>query len=249
MDGLRVLRNTQVVILGACIAVATIVASVILSQGFIHIIKMTREQITVTGSANKQITSDYVVWRASFTVRDPDLAKGYKRLAADLDRVKKYLIGKGIAENELIVPQGNTEQLYKKDEHGNDTNAIMDNRLTQFVEVRSEDVSKITQVSREATELIDQGVQLNSGAPEYLYRKLDELKLKMLARATENAKQRAENMAKATGNRIGGIRSARMGVFQITPINSNEVSDYGVNDTSSLDKKVTAVVTASFAIQ
>lgn len=198
---------------------------------------------------NKQITSDYVVWRASFTVRDPDLAKGYKRLAADLDKVKKYLFAKGIAEKELVIPQVATEQLYKKDEHGNDTNEFMDNRLTQLVEVRSEDVSKITQVSREVTELIDQGVQLNSGTPEYLYRKLDELKLEMLAEATENAKLRAENMAKATGNKIGAIRSARMGVFQITPINSNEVSDYGVNDTSSLDKKVTAVVSASFAIQ
>jgi len=88
MDGFRVLRNTQVVILGVCIAVATIVASVILSQGFIHVMKMTREQITVTGSANKPITSDYVVWRASFTVRDPDLAKAYRRLSGDLDLVK-----------------------------------------------------------------------------------------------------------------------------------------------------------------
>ena len=154
----------------------------ILSQGFIKVIKLTREQISVTGSANKQITSDYVVWRASFTVRDPDLAKGYKRLAADLDRVKKYLLAKGIAEKELVIPQVNTEQLYKKDEHGNDTNEFMDNRLMQFIEVRSEDVSRITQVSREVTELIDQGVQLNSGAPEYLYRKLDELKLEMLAK-------------------------------------------------------------------
>jgi len=249
MDGLRVLRNTQVVILGVCIAVATIVASVILSQGFIRVIKMTREQITVTGSANKQIISDYVVWQASVTVRDADLAKGYKRLAADLDKVKKYLLAKGVPEQELIIPQVNTEQLYKKDEHGNDTNEFMDNRLTQLVEVRSEDVSKITQVSREVTELIDQGVQLNSGAPEYLYRKLDELKLEMLARATENAKQRAENMAKATGNKIGVIRSARMGVLQITPGTSTDVSDMGINDTSSLDKKVTAVVTASFAIE
>ena len=123
------------------------------------------------------------------------------------------------------------------------------NRLTQLVEVRSEDVSRITQVSREVTELIDQGVQLNSGTPEYLYRKLDELKLEMLAKATENAKQRAENMAKATGNKIGAIRAARMGVFQITPSTSTDVSDMGINDTSSLDKKVTAVVTASFAIQ
>ena len=60
---------------------------------------------------------------------------------------------------------------------------------------------------------------------------------------------RAGNMAKSTGNKIGFMRSARMGVFQITPVNSTEVSDWGENDTSSLYKKVTAVVTVSFAIE
>jgi hypothetical protein len=71
----------------------------------------------------------------------------------------------------------------------------------------------------------------------------------MLAKATENAKLRASNMVKATGNRIGFMRSAKMGVFQLTPVNSTEVSDWGMNDTTSLDKKVTAVVNASFSIE
>lgn len=249
MDGFRFLRSSQVVILGVCIAVATIASSVILSQGFIRIMKMTREQITVTGSAQRQITSDYVVWRASFDVRDAELSQAYKKLSAELETVKRYLLAKGVREPELIVPQVLTEQLYKKDEHGNDTNEFMTYRLTQTVEVRSENVQKLTDVSRAITELIDQGVRLTSGAPEYLYRPLDGLKIEMLAEATENAKRRAQNMAHATGNRIGPIRSARMGVFQITPIHSTEVSDYGINDISSLDKKVTAVVTASFAIE
>ncbi len=249
MESLRVLRNTQVIILGVCIAAATIVSSVILSKGFLKIMKITREQITVTGSANKQIISDYIVWRAAFTVRDPDMGKAYKRLSADLDKVKNYLLAHGVKEQELTIPQVAIEQLYKKDSRGNDTNELLDYRLSQIVEVRSENLPQITKVSRSITELIDQGVQLNSGAPEYLYRRLDDLKIEMLALATENAKLRAENMAKATGNRIGPIRSARMGVFQITPVTSNEVSDYGVNDTSSLEKKVTAVVTASFAIE
>jgi len=249
MDGLRILRNSQIVILGVCIAVATIVARVVLSSAFLRFQKATHEVITVTGSASRPITSNYIVWRASFAIRDPDLAKGYKRLSADLDKVKQYLLSKEVKPDELTVPQVQTEQLYKKDEHGRDTNELIDYRLTQVVEVHSVNVTNVTGISRQITELIDQGVQLDSGAPEYLYRKLDELKLEMLARSTEDAKHRAENMAKATGNRIGPIRSARMGVFQITPVNSNEVTDYGMNDTSSLDKKVTAVVTASFAIE
>ena len=61
-------------------------------------------------------------------------------------------------------------------------------------------------------------------------------------------KKRAGEIASSSGNRIGVIRSAKMGVFQITPVNSYDVSDYGENDTSSLEKKVNAVVKAEFAI-
>jgi len=61
--------------------------------------------------------------------------------------------------------------------------------------------------------------------------------------------QRAQSMVNATGNKIGFMRSAKMGVFRIPPVNSTEISDYGINDVTSLYKKVTAVVSASFAIE
>jgi len=48
---------------------------------------------------------------------------------------------------------------------------------------------------------------------------------------------------------VAAIRSAKMGTFQITPVNSYDVSWYGENDTSSYEKKVMAVVNASFAIE
>ena len=249
MEGNNFLKNSQIIILGICIAVATIVSSVILSGGFLKVMKFTREQITVTGSATKEIRSDYIVWRGTITRRESDLKTAYQNLTADLDKTRQYLLSKGIREDELVISQVTTDTVYKKNEKGNDTNDIQGYRLYQNVEVRSGDVDKVTTVSRESTELIDQLIQFESQAPEYFYKKLDELKLEMLAKATENAKLRAENMAKATGNKIGFMRSARMGVFQITPITSTDVSDWGTNDTSSLDKKVMSVVTVSFGVE
>ena len=45
------------------------------------------------------------------------------------------------------------------------------------------------------------------------------------------------------------LRSARMGVVQINPLYSTATSWEGVNDTSSLDKTITATVTAEFALR
>lgn len=249
MEGGNFLKNSQIIVLGICIAVATIVSSVILSGGFLKVMKFTREQISVTGSATKEIKSDYIVWRGYFSRREAALKTAYANLKSDLDKVKEYIRAKGVKDDEITVYQVTTETVYKKNEKGNDTNDIQAYLLSQGVEIRSYDVGKVDTIAREVTELINQGIEFTSSAPEYFYTKLDELKIEMLARATENAKHRAESMVRATGNNIGFMRSARMGVFQITPVTSTDVSDWGVNDTTSLDKKVMAVVTVSFAIE
>jgi hypothetical protein len=39
------------------------------------------------------------------------------------------------------------------------------------------------------------------------------------------------------------------GFYQVTPRNSTEVSDYGINDTSTREKDVTAVVSVTFGLE
>jgi hypothetical protein len=249
MRALGELKNIQIIILGVCIALATIVSTVILSKGLLQIKKFSSEVINVTGSAEKKITSDYAVWRASFAQRNPELKNAYAALQEDLGVVKGYLLSQGIKTDELIISQINTQVLYKKNEKGNDTNTIEAYLLSQGIEVRSYDVAKVDNISRVSTDLINKDIAFISEAPQYFYTKLAELKIEMLSKATEDAKSRAISMAQSTGNKIGVIRSAKMGVFQITPATSTDVSWYGENDTSSLEKKVMAVVTASFSIE
>ncbi|WAM34206.1 hypothetical protein OTK00_000385 [Caldicellulosiruptor morganii] len=71
----------------------------------------------------------------------------------------------------------------------------------------------------------------------------------MLSLATEDAVRRAKQIAKSTGSSVERLKSASMGVFQITPLYSTEVSDYGINDTTSIDKEITAVVNCEFIIK
>src|SRR6202171_1651695 len=136
----------------------------------------------------------------------------------------------------------------KSNEGGGDQGAISGYSLRQELEVRSNDVDKIAQIAREATELINQGILIESMPPEYHYTKLGDLKIEMLAEAAKDAKERAKQIANSTGSSIGSLRSARMGVLQITHADSNAVSGEGVNDTSSLEKDITAVVNISFAV-
>jgi hypothetical protein len=122
-------------------------------------------------------------------------------------------------------------------------------RLTQTVRVDSEDVERITRLDRDSTALVEQGVLFMPAPPQYIYTKAGEAKVEMLAEATKDARARAEQIAAQGGRALRELCSARMGVFQITPLHSFETSGEGLMDTSSLEKTLTAVVTASFSMK
>ena len=129
------------------------------------------------------------------------------------------------------------------------SNDVVGYTVYQSVTVNSNDVDKITEVSKNAEELIKQNINLNAENVRYFVSNLDDIKIKMVGEATKNAKQRAESMVRGTNGKIGSMNSAKMGVFQIVPINSTDVSDYGINDTSSIEKKVVATVNATFNVK
>jgi hypothetical protein len=97
--------------------------------------------------------------------------------------------------------------------------------------------------------LVEQGVFLTTDAPKFIYTQAAETKIEMLADATKDARARAEQIAGQGGRDLGGLHDADMGVFQIAPLHSSDTSGEGMNDTTSLDKTITAVVTATFALK
>lgn len=232
---------------GVALAIGLVIASVIGGWAFVKG-KQGDQTITVTGSARKRIKSDMVIWKAGVSYQAPVLADAYRSLSENVPRVKAYLIGKGVPENEITISSISSQTLHARDSDGQDTGQITGYSLRQELEVQSHDVDKIAKIAREATELINQGILLESMAPEYHYTKLGEEKITMLAEAAKDAKARAVKVAESTDSSIGSVRTARMGVLQITPADSNDVSDSGMNDTSSLDKDITAVVNLSFEI-
>lgn len=235
-------------VLVALILSAGLIASTVIATNGLVEIKGTRS-ITVTGSAKQQLKSDLIVWKGSFSSQSPVMSEAYAKLKADSVKVKNYLKGKGIDEKDMVLSSIDTNPIYEMNYNGQYTNNIIAYRLYQRVEIKSADVDKLTQISREATELMNEGVEFQSFPPEYFFTKIADLKVSMLAEATKDAKARAEQISQNTGSRIGALKSAKMGVFQITPLYSTEVADYGINDTSSIDKEITAVVTCTFEMK
>ncbi len=211
-----------------------------------------QETITVTGLAEKDFVSDQIVWSGNYSRKMMDLKAAYAQLKADEQTIRSYLLGKGVKESEIVFSAVGIEKEFntRYDSEGRMLGTDFTGyKLMQSVSVDSRDIDKVEKISREVTELIQSGIEFNSSSPAYYYSKLSELKIDLLAKASADAKERAQTIARNSGSDLGGIKKATMGVFQITGQNSNEDYSYGgVFNTSSKNKTASITIRIDYAV-
>lgn len=203
--------------------------------------------LSVTGSAKTRVTSDSVKWTFNISrrVTENTLQAGYAKLAGDLTQTKIFLNQNGIKENQVTITPIFMEEMYKDPSYSGPREVT----LRQMITVQSGDIQGITQVAKNTEVLAKSGIFLSTGQPEYYYSKLSELRVSLLSDAVKDAKARAEQIAKSSGQSIGSLKAASSGVVQVLQPNSVEIADYGSYDTSSIEKDVMVTVRASFSVR
>lgn len=200
--------------------------------------------INTTGLGSTDFVSDLIVWEADFVRSSADLQAAFKDLASDKEVVMDYLKEQNIPENDIVFQAVRTlEKREDQYQNGNYTGSIFKGyELRQTVRIESQAVEKVEEISRDITQLLNKNLQLQSSPPLYFYTKLADLKVEMISKATEDARLRAEQIATNSGGKLGKLKSASMGVFQITAQNSSE--DYSWSGSfNTTDKKKTASIT------
>jgi hypothetical protein len=107
----------------------------------------------------------------------------------------------------------------------------------------------IPRLGGECTELIEQGVLFVSDQFQFIYTKASDAKIEMMAEATLDARNRAEQIAAQGARKIKELRTARMGVVQINPLYSTATSWDSNNDTTALEKTITVTMNAVFSLK
>ncbi len=233
------------------IALSVITGVFILGNAYKYKFKTT-ETISVTGLAETNFTSDQIVWTGNYSRKTMDLKSAYAQLKTDEGKIRSYLKGKGVTDAEMVFSAISIDKEFESryDDNGRVTGSEFTGyNLKQNVTVDSKDIEKVEKISREVTELIENGIEFNSSSPSYYYTKLSELKIDLLAKASADAKQRAETIAKNSGSGLGSIKKANMGVFQITGQNSDEDYSYGgAFNTSSKNKTASITIKIEYAV-
>ena len=247
----RELPQVLIGLLAVAIALAVAVpltASIVMNG--IRDVKTKRDTIVVTGSAKYPITANQAFWNVTVTSTERQPAAAARSLRTKSAAVAKYLRDAGLATDvskppvdvqrtSVQIPTGLTKPRFR---------SVPAFQVTQSFDVQTTKIDTLVEAAASVDQLLIQGVDVSVSSIQYLSTKLKTAKFAALRLATADAEERASTIAQGLGGHLGAVRNVNLGVYQITPRNSTDVSNEGISDTSSREKDVTAVVSVTFAV-
>jgi hypothetical protein len=231
------MNNQQAYILGVCLIISSIIFG-----SYIYKAKQTRDWISVVGVSTKSAESDSAKLIVNITknTTTDSYNVAYQSLQNEADNLKKAFIEKGIEDKNIMIQSISSVQDY------NNKNYYT---LTQTIELQSSKIDLIEGISKNINSQVKSEFMVNSDLQYFVNKDLSSIKRELIAAATEDAKKRAEAIAKISKRSVGKIRSVSTGVFQITEPLSTEVSDYGIYSTRTKGKNLSITINASFELR
>ncbi len=206
--------------------------------------------VTVKGISEREVSADLAIWPLRLVVADNDLTRAQSRLEQNVAEIFRFLKRHEIDSTQVSLQDYGVVDAYANEYRpaGGVTNRYI---IRQVVVVRSTRPDKVLEASQQVGELVSAGVVLSSGSeygsggPTFVFRGLNDLKPQMIAEATARAREAAEQFAADSRSRIGGIRRANQGVFEILPRDQAQ----GISEESQVSKVVRVVSTIEFNLR
>ncbi len=202
--------------------------------------------VTVKGISERNVTADLAIWPLRISAASNDLGAANTQIQQSIQQIRQFLQRYKIDSSQVSLQDFSVTDAA--------TNQYSSQRaesryvIHQTVVVRSEQPDRVLDASQHLAELVTAGVVLSSGGeygsggPTFIFSDLSKLKPEMIAEATARARQGAEQFAHDSGSRIGGIRDANQGVFEILPRDQAQ----GITEASQIQKTVRVVSTIKY---
>jgi hypothetical protein len=250
--------RTEALLKPTIIAVAIIITAFILGAA-VKNRNASQNAISVVGLGTTDFTSDEIFWSGNFSSKSQTAKEAYDLIIADREKVKAFFVAKGFKPDEFNFSGVSFGRSFRTVTTITRTETreerVFDGyTATQSVSFTSKKDSvlmkKIENVIDKTSELINSGIEFNADPVQYTYSDLPGLKHNLIEKASQDAKERAQKIVKAASGEMGNLKSASMGVFQITGKGSVEEFSYGgTNDTYSKEKTARITVRLEYQLK
>ena len=237
-------------ILGITLALGLIAAAFVLGMQF----KNFRQPgtITVKGLSEKGYQANNAAWQTSVAVHGDTYKEALDGLEKTRPALIKFLQKQGFSSQEIQIlnPVVDPHYVQVHSENGSSRQVQDGFDGEQKIMVKTQNLVTVQKANQAILSLRAVNETIRFEQPEYLIGNLEEIKHALINQATEDAYKRAQEFSKNSGGKVGVMRSASQGSFNIyADSGSAESADYGgVYDKSTVGKLVRLVVTIEYGI-
>jgi hypothetical protein len=193
--------------------------------------------VSVRGLAEREVEADLAVWPITFVEAGNDLAALNARLTEKRRIIAEFLAASGFGAADLSHATPSVSDQHAR-EYGEGRSRPEFRYLGKAtVTLRSGDVRLVKKAMEQSGSLVGKGIVVLAedwnSRTQYFFKGLNAVKPAMIEEATRNARAAAEKFAADSGSRLGKIKSASQGLFEITDL-----------DQSTPERKQVRVVTS-----
>jgi hypothetical protein len=206
--------------------------------------------VTVKGVSEREVRADLALWPLTIVSADNDLSAAQQRIERGVREVLAFLARNGIDTASVTMQDYRVTDAFTN-QYQSPGGISSRYAIRQTMIVRSESPDTVARASQRVSELVAGGVVFTSGqeygtgGPSFLFTRLNDVKPEMIAEATAQAREAAEQFAHDSRSELGGIRRANQGVFQILPRNQAT----GITEESQVAKTVRVVATVDYFLK
>ncbi|MGH7817289.1 MAG: SIMPL domain-containing protein, partial [Candidatus Binatia bacterium] len=192
------------IIVGCCLIIGLTAAGYFIGRGTARF-KSDVRTVTVKGLVEKEVNADEAVWTLSLRRAGDDLRDAHARLSKDRDQLLGFLQQQGFNDDEITRLPTRTVDKLAREYSQPQTSERFRYLVTIAVVVRTGNIEQVQKSLGSTEELLKAGVILDGeregGAanPRYVLSKFNDLRPRLLAEATKNARAIAQQFAADSG--------------------------------------------------
>jgi hypothetical protein len=241
------LHDSRAVLLGAVaiFAIGLTTSGYALGDGLRRSKMAEHRSVTVRGVSERNVNADLATWSVAFSHEGSELGPVQQSVDQQARAVRAFFQRSGFRPDEITDSDVSLSRDQPRDRDGN---PVGPQKLTvvRSIQVRTSDVMKARAAYARQAELLRDEVELGGTSITYTFTGLNKLKPQMIAEATRNARESAEQFARDSGVAVGRIKSASQGYFSVGARDGEDCDDCGSSGGSSPYQKVRVVTTVDY---
>jgi hypothetical protein len=241
------LQDSRAVLLGAVaiFAIGLTTSGYALGDGLRRSKMAEHRTVTVRGVSERNVTADLATWSVNFSHEGTELGPVQQSVDQQASAIRAFFQRAGFRPEEIT---DSDVSLTREQPKGKDGNPVGPQRLTvsRSIQLRTNDVMRARAAYSRQAELLRNGVELSGTNMTYTFTKLNGLKPEMIAEATRNARESAEQFAHDSGVEVGQLKTASQGYFSVGPRDGEDCDDCNSSGGSTPFQKVRVVTTIDY---